>query len=182
MRVSICLWLYFWHQEQTVAHNSVLCILLSDDMAHCSSRTYSLPGPWQGLGDLKMKESGCCPCPRFLFVLNRNTICLLSCVLLPQPGPWALPDCSHRVISSVCLWSQGPLWSHTYFMLLHDVPVLFFLPFAEVAMASYSLAGLWRVSCSTISMRLQVVFPLSHLFSPGFEFCLCHLTSFIDIG
>ena len=182
MRVSICLWLYFWHQEQTVAHSSVLCVLLSDGygalLVEGLFPARALAGPW-GSED---EESGCCPCPRFLFVLNRNTICLLSCVLLPQPGPWALPDCSHRVISSICLWSQGPLWSHTYFMLLHDVPVLFFLPFAEVPMASYSLAGLWRVSCSTTSKRLEVGFPLSHLFSPGFEFCLCHLTSCIDIG
>ena len=138
----------------------------------------ALAGPWgsedEGEWLLPMSQ---------VFVLNRNTICLLSCVLLPQPGPWALPDCSPHVISSICLWSQGPLWNHTYFMLLRDVTVPFLLPFTEAAVDSYSLAGLWRISsCSATSTRLEVGFPLSHPTSPGFEFCLCHLTSCIDIG
>lgn len=43
-----------------------------------------MPGSWQGPEDLKM-ESGRCVLSRVLFVLDKNPICLLSCVPLPQP-------------------------------------------------------------------------------------------------
>ena len=50
MRVSICLWLYFWHQEQTVAHSSVRCIFLSDEYGALFVEDLfparSLAGPW----------------------------------------------------------------------------------------------------------------------------------------
>lgn len=87
MRVSICLWLYFWHQEQTVAHSGVLgnfCIneyvaLFAEDLFHARF----LAGPW---GSEAEGEWSLPSVPGFLFVLNKNTICLLSCVLLPQPA------------------------------------------------------------------------------------------------
>ena len=51
-----------------MAHSSVLCVLLSDGygalLVEDLFPARALAGPW-GSED---EESGCCPCPRFLFV------------------------------------------------------------------------------------------------------------------
>lgn len=44
-----------------------------------------MPGSWQGTGNPKLGKSGPCLLSQLLFVLNKSTICLFSCALLPQP-------------------------------------------------------------------------------------------------